>query len=71
MTDFINKVVSIAMIFIMLVLAPLLISYKTDEMLAKREILNNVATFIDIVKDVGAITEVDLNELYILCNSHG
>ncbi len=71
MSDFINKVVSITLIFIMLVLAPLLISYKSDEMLAKRLILNDVTMFIDKAKDTGSVTEDDLNQLYIQCSSHG
>ena len=52
-------------------MAPLLISYKTDEMLARREILNNVEMFIDKVQDTSAISEDDLNKLYLDCNSHG
>lgn len=71
MTDFVNKVVSIALVFVMLVLAPLLISYKSDEMLAKRVILSDVTSFIDKAKDTASITEEDLNKLYITCNSHG
>lgn len=71
MTDFLNKIVSIVLIFVLLVLAPLLISYKTDEMLAKRLILNEVNTFIDKVTDAGAIYQEDIDEIYIMCNSHG
>jgi hypothetical protein len=71
MTDFINKIITIALIFVMLVLAPIMISYKTDEMLAKREILNDVDTFIDKICDAGAIKQADIDELYMQCNSHG
>lgn len=71
MSDFINKIVSITLTFIMLVAAPLLISYKTDEMLAKRLILNDVSQFIDAVQDTATITEDGLNKLYTDCNSHG
>ena len=71
MSDFINKVVTIALIFIMLVIAPLLISYKTDEMIAKRQILNDVANFIDMVKDTGSLSQDNLDKLYIECNSYG
>lgn len=71
MTDFINKVVSIILIFVMLILAPLLISYKTDDMMAKREILNDVNTFIDRVTDAAIIDGDDINNLYMQCNSHG
>lgn len=71
MTDFINKIVSIILIFIMLVMAPLMISYKTEEMIAKREILNDVNTFIDKICDSATIKSTDINELYLQCNSHG
>lgn len=71
MSDFLNKIVTIILIFIMLVVAPLLISYKSDNMLARREILNDVEVFIDKVQDTSSITEDDLNNLYIKCNSHG
>jgi hypothetical protein len=71
MSDFLNKVVTIILIFIMLVLAPLLVSYKTNDMLGRRLILNDVTTFIDQVKDTATITEDDINKLYLDCNSHG
>ena len=71
MSDFINKVITIALIFILLVMAPLLISYKTDEMMAKRQILNDVANFIDMVKDTGSLNQDNLDKLYIDCNSYG
>lgn len=71
MSDFLNKIVSIVLVFIMLVLAPLLVSYKTNDMLGKRLILNDVTSFIDQVKDTATITEDDLNKLYLNCNSHG
>lgn len=71
MSDFINKVVSIALAFVMLVLAPLQLSYKVDESIAKREILSEVSLFIDKAKDTLSITEEDLNKLYVACNSSG
>lgn len=71
MSDFINKVITVIMVFAMLVLAPLLISYKSDNMLARREILNDVEVFIDKVQDTSSITVDDLNNLYMTCNSHG
>jgi len=71
MTDIINKIVTIVLIFIMLVIAPLIISYQTDEMLAKRQMLNDVSVFIDKAKDSGSITSQDLDSLAISLNSHG
>ena len=71
MSDFINKMITVILVFILLVLAPLLISYKTDDMLARREILNDVELFIDKIQDTSTIQAVDLNKLYLDCNSHG
>ena len=71
MTDFINKVISIVLIFIMLVLAPLLISYVSTDMVADRLILNEVTQFIDKVTDRSEITLDDLNSLFLSVNSHG
>ena len=71
MTDFLNKVISIILIFIMLVLAPLLISYTSTDMVSYRLILNEVTQFIDKVADRGELTKDDLNMLYLAVNSHG
>lgn len=71
MSDYINKIVTVILTFVMLVVAPLLISYKNDAMLARREILNDVELFIDKVQDATSITEDDINQLYLTCNSHG
>ncbi len=71
MSDFINKIVSIILIFIMLVLAPLLISYMTNNMKAQRLVLNDVTSFIDKVTDKGSISQSDLDQLYLDVNSHG
>ena len=71
MSDFINKVITIVLIFVMLVLAPLLISYMSTDMTAERFILNDVTQFIDKVTDKYTITDYDLNDLYLAVNSHG
>lgn len=71
MSDFINKVITIVLIFVMLILAPLLISYMTTDMTAERLILNDVTMFIDKVTDKYTITDYDLNDLYLAVNSHG
>ena len=71
MTDFINKIITIVLIFIMLILAPLLISYMSTDMVTERLVLNEVSQFIDKVTDKGLITEYDINDLYLGVNSHG
>ena len=71
MSDFLNKVITLILIFVMLVLAPLLLSYLSTDMSAERLVLNDVSQFIDKVTDRAAITEKDLNTLYLNVNSHG
>lgn len=71
MSDFLNKVVTLILIFIMLVLAPMLISYMMTDMRAQRLVLNEVSMFIDKVTDKGTITQPDLDQLYLSVNSHG
>ncbi len=71
MSDFVNKVITIILIFVMLVLAPLLISYMSTDMVTERLVLNDVSQFLDKVTDKAMITEQDLNTLYLDVNSHG
>lgn len=71
MSDFVNKVITIVLIFIMLVLAPLMISYLSTDMVTQRLVLNDVTLFIDKVTDKGTVNEYDLDDLYLAVNSHG
>ena len=71
MSDFINKVVTIILIFVLLVMAPLANKYMSDYAMAKREILNDTSSFIDKAVDDKTITGDDLNKFYGQCNSHG
>jgi uncharacterized protein (UPF0335 family) len=71
MSDFVNKVVTIILIFVLLVLAPLLISYMSTDMVTERLVLNEVTQFIDRVTDKGEITDADINDIYLGVNSHG
>lgn len=71
MLDFINKVVSITLVFIMMVLAPITISYMTTDMVAQREVLAEMSQFIDKVTDKATITQTDLDDLYLNLNATG
>ena len=71
MVDTISKILSIVLIFLMLVLAPLLISYKIDDAVARREVLFEVTQFIDKVRDTQTVSPGDLDQFYQDCNSHG
>lgn len=71
MVDTISKILSIVLIFLMLVMAPLLISYKIDDAVARREVLFDVTQFIDKVRDTQTVSDADLDQFYQDCNSHG
>ena len=71
MTDFINKIITLVLIFVMLVLAPLLISYMSTDMITERLVLIDVSQFIDKVTNKATVSEHDLNSLYLAVNSHG
>ncbi len=71
MFDFINKVVMITLIFLMLVIAPITVSYMTSDMVSERQVLNEITQFIDKVTDKATITQTDLDDLYISLNASG
>ena len=55
----------------MLVVAPLLMSYMTSEMVTERVALNEVSQFIDRVTDKQMITKSDVDDLYIALGASG
>ena len=71
MVDTISKILCILLIFLMLIVAPLLISYKMDDATARRQILFDVTQFIDKVRDTRTVTQAELDQFYADCNSHG
>lgn len=71
MTDFISKVISIVIVFLMLIVGPMTISYSQSLMESKRQILNDTELFLDKITDKKSITDTDLNDFYMAINSHG
>lgn len=71
MTDFINKIVTVVLTFILLVIAPITWDYVRGEMVTERLVLNEMSMFLDKVTDKGTITEDDLDDLYLGVNSTG
>lgn len=71
MTNFISRVLSLILVFIMLIIAPLIYCYSCSEMENRRLLLNEVTQFLDKVTDKGEITEDDLTEFYLQVSSHG
>lgn len=64
MTDFVNKIISMILIVILLLVAPLNMSNMSRRVQQKIEVLNHVQLFLDSVCDKGYIQEYDLDDLY-------
>ncbi|MDF2905357.1 MAG: hypothetical protein K0R34_678 [Herbinix sp.] len=71
MSGFLTRVISIILVFLMLIMAPLLYYYSVSEMENRRLLLNEVAQFLDKVTDKGEITEDDITEFNLQVSSHG
>lgn len=71
MADTISKVIGVLLAFALLVIAPLTITRMTEDMAAKRLILNEVTQFIDKVTDKGSVSASDMDDLMIGVNSYG
>lgn len=71
MHDFLSRVVGLILVFLLLIVAPLLNTYGTQEMENRMETLNDVSEFLDKVTDKGEITDDDLNEFNLAVESHG
>lgn len=71
MVDFVNKIVSILLIFVMFVLAPVLYAYSSNYSTGQRLVLNDVTTFLDKMSDKGEINDEDMQDFYASINSHG
>ena len=64
MTDFINKVISMVLIVILLLIAPLNMSNMSRRTQQKIEVLNIMQLFLDKICDKGYVQESDLDSLY-------
>jgi hypothetical protein len=71
MNGFLSRMISLILVFFMLILAPLVNSYCVTEMENRRQLLNEVTSFLDVVTDKKTITNDDLNEFYMKVSSYG
>lgn len=71
MTDFLNRVLSLIIAFILLVIAPLAIYFMYEYEQAKFLIIKDISFFIDNVTLKGSVEKHDINELEVNVNSHG
>lgn len=71
MTDAINKFVLVILAVLVLIVAPLTMSYVKSEEVTERLVLNEVTQFIDKCTDKGSVTDTDLDDLYLGVNATG
>ncbi|WP_139241199.1 hypothetical protein [Anaerocolumna jejuensis] len=71
MNGFLSRIISLILVFFMLILAPLVNSYCVTEMENRRQLLNEVTYFLDVVTDKKSVTNDDLNEFYMKVSSYG
>lgn len=71
MTDFINRILNLVILFTALVIAPLLFTFLSSKLTDERLILNEVTEFLDKTSDKASMNEYDIDELYLKLNSHG
>lgn len=71
MTDIINKLLAIIIMFLILFLAPLNLSNMSDRANKKIDALNEMQLFLDKITDKGYITERDMDELYLAMEATG
>ncbi len=71
MNGFLSRIIALILVFFMLILAPLVNSYCVTEMENRRQLLNEVTSFLDVVTDKKSVTSDDLNEFYLKVSSYG
>jgi hypothetical protein len=71
MSDILSKILGIVLAFILLAFAPLTINMLSNDLTSKRESINEVTNFIDMVTVSGRITDNELKTFYAGCASHG
>lgn len=71
MTDFINTILKLVILFVALVIAPITLTFLSSKLTSERLILNEVTEFLDKTVDKATVNEYDIDELYMKLNSHG
>jgi hypothetical protein len=71
LTDIVSKILSIILAFVLLAICPITIAAMTEDMTARRSVLNEVQSFIDQVIDTKTCTKEQLSDLQLGVASHG
>lgn len=71
MADFLNKLVSLILLFIICIITPLMFLYMSGDKQSEREILNKTKYYLDKCMNADTMTESDLDNMYRDLNSYG
>lgn len=71
MEGFLSRLFGLILTFFMLIIAPLINAYGTQEMENRINLLNDTTEFIDKQTDKGIITDQDMDQFYADIESHG
>lgn len=71
MEGFVSKAVSLVLVLLMLIIAPLIHTYGVHDAEARMELLSDVTEFLDKVTDKHSITQDDIDEFTLAVESHG
>lgn len=71
MEGFLSRLFGLILTFFMLIIAPLINAYGTQEMENRVNILNDTSEFLDKQADKGIITDTDMDQFYSDIESHG
>lgn len=71
MTDFPNKIVTIILVFLLLIVSPVTWSFVRGDFKSERLVMNEMTQFLDKVTDKASITQADLDDLYFGVNATG
>lgn len=71
MEGFLSRLFGLILVFFLLIIAPLINAYGTQEMENRVDILNDTSEFLDKQTDKGNVTDQDLNQFFTKIESHG
>lgn len=71
MTDVFSKILAVCLAFVLCILSPIALTSLMDDMVARRSIMNEMSAFIDEVIDSGKITDEQMADFQLGCNSYG
>lgn len=71
MLDFTNKMISIILIIVLLIITPIFMLSINSESDVQLLVLNDMANFLDKVTDAKIVTAADISDLNLKVNSHG